>query len=81
MPATGTVMSDGDTVVIQFLDESGCLQTRLVEHRHDFHCGLDMTPPPTLGSPCESCGDITVAHGDRWACLNCGRHGGVAERE
>lgn len=28
---------------------------------------------------CDACGDDTVSVGDRWACLGCGTHGGVAE--
>lgn len=32
---------------------------------------------PSIGSPCE-CGGTTLALGDDWACVKCGRHGGVA---
>lgn len=32
---------------------------------------------PFVGARC-TCGGTTLALGDKWACLKCGRHGGVA---
>lgn len=48
------------------------------------HAGLAaaLAPPPkpALGPPCE-CGGTTLHLGDDWACVKCGRHGGVADDE
>ena len=37
----------------------------------------DLTPTVPYNG-CEDCHGTTVAVGERWACLDCGRHGGVA---